>query len=67
MKVRIVPHAGYGGNTWWEVQVKSMLLRILFFRFYRWRVVGDFYTYDAALAIAKTIDKMKLEFVEETK
>lgn len=69
MKVRIVPHKPpmCDNCTWWKVQVKSMLLRILFFRVYYWRTVGDYTDYNPALAVAKEILENEKEFGEETK
>lgn len=66
MKVRIVPYkpSFCDGCTWWKVQVKSMLLHILFLKVYHWRTVGDYPNYDPALAVAKIISEMKLEFGE---
>lgn len=57
MKVRIVPYkpAFCDNSTWWKVQVKPMIL---------WRTVGDYTYYDSALAVAKIISEMKLEFGE---
>lgn len=57
MKVRIVPYkpSFCYNSTWWKVQVKSMIL---------WSTVGDYANYDSALAIAKIISEMKLEFGE---
>lgn len=66
MKVQIVPHKPpmCDNCTSWEVQVKSILLRIMFFKVYYWRTIGDYSNYDSALAVAKIINEMKLEFGE---
>ena len=62
MKVRILPHAGYGGHTWWKVQVESILLRIMFFRVFYWRTVGDYGCCLAAKNVAKEILESEKEF-----
>lgn len=69
MKVRIVPYKpSFCDNcTWWKVQVKSQLLRILFFRVYHWRTVGDYRCCLSAKAVAKEILENEKEFGEETK
>lgn len=64
MKVRIVPYKpAFGVNrTWWKVQVKSILLRIMFLKVYHWRTVGDYGCCLEAKNVAKEILESEKEF-----